>query len=203
MATDFDQKASTWDDDPDRVERARVAADAIRQNVPLTPATRLLEYGAGTGLVAQHLAGDVGSITLADPSNGMREVMAAKIAGGALPSGARVWDLDLTQQPVPDDRFDLLVTVMTLHHILDLPPVLAGFARMLDHGGHLCVVDLEEEDGSFHDDDAFEGHHGLARSLLSDLAERAGFTPPSFQHIYDIDKDGTPYPMFLAVCRRR
>src|SRR5690606_42045723 len=45
----FDEKAATWDDDPAKVERARVVADALRDAVPPGPTTRLLEYGAGTG----------------------------------------------------------------------------------------------------------------------------------------------------------
>jgi len=55
---------------------------------------------------------------------------------------------------------------MTLHHIHTLDTVLSGFAGMLTGGGHLCVVDLEEEDGSFHSDD-FEGHRGSKRSSLA------------------------------------
>jgi len=31
--------------------------------------------------------------------------------------GARVWDLDLSSDPPPDEQFDLVVTVLTLHHI--------------------------------------------------------------------------------------
>ena len=95
MSSDFDEKAKTWDDDPAKVHRARVVAEAMRTAVPLDSSTRLLEYGAGTGLVSQFLAGHVGPITLAEPSAGMRSVMADKItAGRCLPtpgSGTSTW----------------------------------------------------------------------------------------------------------------
>jgi SAM-dependent methyltransferase len=201
MATDFDEKAQSWDDDPSRIERARVSAAAIRAAVPLRSDLRLLEYGAGTGLVSQFLAGDVGSITLADASAGMRDVMAQKIAAGSLPAGTRIWDVDLARESAPADRFDLVVSVMTLHHIHDLDPVLRGFATLLQEGGDLCVVDLDEEDGSFHDDDSFEGHHGLSRNALAAQLHAAGFQDVRFQPCHEITKDdGQVYPLFLATC---
>ena len=203
MATHFDEEAATWDDDPAKVERARTAAEAIRAAVPLTPSTRLFEYGAGTALASQRLAEHVGDITLAEPSSGMREVLERKIADGVLPPSTRVWDLDLSSAPAPDEQFDLIVTVMTLHHIPDLEAVLAAFATMLSDDGHLCIVDLQSEDGSFHANDPnFEGHHGFGRDDLRGRLEGAGFTAPEWQHIHSIEKDGVRYPMFLAVATR-
>jgi hypothetical protein len=35
VPSDFDAKASTWDDDPEKVRRAKAAATAIRTAVPL------------------------------------------------------------------------------------------------------------------------------------------------------------------------
>ena len=201
MPTDFDSKAKTWDDDPAKVERARMAAAAIRAAVPVTPSMRLLEYGAGTGLTSQALADHIGSITLAEPSAGMRAVIADKIAAGNLPADARVWDLDLATGAVPDERFDLVATVMTLHHIHDVERVLHGFASLLAGGGYLCVVDLEEEDGSFHrSDGGFDGHHGFARAALTAQLEAAGFTEVHFEPCHEVEQDGDRYALFLATC---
>jgi ubiquinone/menaquinone biosynthesis C-methylase UbiE len=158
----------------------------------------MLEYGAGTGLVTQALRESVGQVTLADTSTGMRDVLHAKIAASAI-TDARVWDLDLATGPVPDDRFDLIVTVLTLHHIANIGTVLSGFADLLGTGGTLCVVDLDEEDGSFHGEH-FEGHHGFVRSsLAADLAV-AGFSEVTFEDCHHIVRDGVDYPLFLATC---
>lgn len=198
----FDERAATWDDEA-KTERARVVAEAVRRAVPLTGSTRVLEYGAGTGLVSQQLPGNTGPLTLADPSSGMRDVMHGKVATGALPATARVWDLDLSEGNVPGERFDLIVTVMTLHHIADVPAVLAAFARLLDDGGHLCVVDLVKEDGSFHaGHHDFHGHHGFDTDDLSAALASAGFTDVRVEHVHDVMKDGTAYPLFLAVATK-
>ena len=199
----FDDKAATWDDEA-KIERARAVADAIAGAVPLEPSMRLFEYGAGTGLVAEQLASRVGPITLADPSAGMREDASEKVAAGSLPPTTRVWGTDPATDGVPEDRFELIVTVMTLHHIADLPPVLAAFAEMLTDEGRLCIVDLEAEDGSFHAGSGHEAGVGPAHDrfgpdqVAARLAD-AGFTTSVERSIHHVTKDGRAYPLFLAV----
>jgi SAM-dependent methyltransferase len=197
----FDDRAGEWDDDPAKRDRAERTAAMIRTFVPLDPTTRLLEYGAGTGLLATALGGDVGAVVLADTSQGMRDVIYAKISAGVLPAGARVWDVDLTVGPTPADQFDLIAIVMTLHHIPNANDVLAAFADLLADGGHLCVVDLEAEDGSFHGKD-FEGHGGFERHVLSETLEGLGFDEVHFEHLLEIERDTGTYPVFFALARR-
>ena len=48
----FDERAREWDSDPEKVERARVTADAIRHTIPLHSDMSALEYGCGTGPAA-------------------------------------------------------------------------------------------------------------------------------------------------------
>lgn len=201
MSSDpFDEKAATWDADPAKVERAGMVARAIADALPLHPSTRLLEYGAGTGLVTQALRDRVGPVTLADASAGMREVMHDKIEAGAI-TDARVWALDLATDAPPDEQFDLLVTVLTLHHIPDLGPVLAGFGQLLAPGGHLAIVDLEHEDGSFHGE-GFAGHHGFRRPALADDLAAAGFRDITFADCGYMVRDGVTYPLFLVTSVR-
>jgi predicted TPR repeat methyltransferase len=199
----FDDRAATWDDDPAKVERAQEVARVLRATVPLDRSMRMLEYGAGTGLVTHALRDSVGPVTMADTSAGMRKVMDDKIAAGAI-TDATVWDVDLATEPVPDhdESFDLVVTVLTLHHIPTLEPVLAGFADLLADGGHLGIVDLEEEDGSFHAD-GFDGHHGFNRVALAASLADAGFSDVEFRPCHEIVRDGHVYPLFLATCVHR
>ena len=197
---DFDEMAKTWDDDPAKVERARVVAARLNELLAPTADTRVLEYGAGTGLVSQALA-PAGPLTLADPSAGMRAAMAAKVEAGDLPATATIVDLDLGAEPRPTDRWDLALAVQVLHHVDDLEPVLAGFAEVLAPGGTLCVVDLELEDGSFHGE-GFGGHHGFDRDELAAQLRAAGFADVAFEHAYDLVRDDHAYPLFLATATR-
>lgn len=202
-AEHFDERAATWDDDADKVRRAEEIARAVAAAVPTGAGTRLLEYGAGTGLVTQALLDRVGPVTLADNSSGMRTVLGRKVADGRLPADARVWDLDLEHQPVPDERFDLVVSSMVLHHVHDLDTVLTGLAALLEDGGRLCVADLDSEDGSFHaHSHDFDGHHGFDRAELARAVERAGLTVVGFADCTPIVKEGAAYPVFLLTARR-
>lgn len=196
----FDSRAAEWDSDPVKVTQSGQVAAAILAAVPVPQGARLLEYGAGTGLVTQALGERIGPKVLADNSAGMRRVLQDKIAAGTLPD-AQVWELDLEHDPVPDAQFDLIVSSLVLHHVHDLPRVLAGFAALLAPGGHVALSDLDREDGSFHQAD-FDGHHGFDRAELADQLRAAGLTEVSFTDCGAIDKEGTAYPVFLAIGRR-
>lgn len=77
--TQFDDRAKEWDNDSQKIERARVVADAIRASIHLRPSMTALEYGCGTGLLSFALLADLGAITLADTSEGMLAVLSDKI----------------------------------------------------------------------------------------------------------------------------
>ena len=197
----FDDKAADWDRDPAKVERAREVAEAVAAAVPLRPGTRLLEYGAGTGLVSEALGARVGPATLADSSAGMRAVLTEKVASRRLPGG-RVWDLDLETDEVPAERFDLAVASLVLHHVQALDRVLAGLTELLAPGGHLCVADLDRaEHGTFHEHD-FDGHDGFDRTELAARLETAGLVDVVVRDCGTIDREGVTYSVFLAVARR-
>lgn len=201
-ANPFDDRAETWDERPAFVERARTIARAILDRVPSLDGARLLEYGAGTGLVTQGLLGHVGAVTLADTSSGMRGVIEAKIAAGGLPATARVWDLDLATDAPPDgEQFDLVVCALVLHHVDEVPLVLARFAQLLATGGSVCIADLDHESGEFHGD-GFAGHHGFHRHEFTAMLEQVGFSQVAIDDCTEIERDGISYPVFLAVARR-
>lgn len=199
----FDDKAATWDDDPDKARQSGEVARGIAAAVPLAPRSRVLEYGAGTGLVTIALLDDLTepTLTLADNSSGMRQAIADKVEAGVLPSPTRVSDLDLETHPVPTDRYDLVFSSMVMHHVKRLDVVLAAFFEMLDAGGHLCIADLDKEDGSFHQHD-FDGHHGFDRAGLQASLEQAGFTDVAISTCSSITRDDATYPVFLAVARK-
>ncbi|HET8931370.1 MAG TPA: class I SAM-dependent methyltransferase [Acidimicrobiales bacterium] len=199
-AQSFDERAATWDDDA-KVARAAHIARRIGEEVALTGDERLFEYGAGTGLVSEALRGAVGPITLADASEGMRVVAQAKVDDGRL-AGARVWGLDLSSDSVPaDEAFDLIVTSMVLHHVGRLEVTLRAFHELLEPGGHLCVVDLDAEDGSFHGEGAHV-HNGFARGAFAGLLRDAGFADVRLSDCGTVDRDGAEFGLFLAVASR-
>jgi ubiquinone/menaquinone biosynthesis C-methylase UbiE len=201
----FDERARDWDADPARVERARAVAEKIRAMVPLTSTMTALEYGCGTGLLGFALQPYLGQITLADSSEGMLAVLREKIASGAV-GNMTATQLDLTTDALPAERYQLICTLMALHHIPDPGRLFRDFHALLDRGGYLCISDLDQEDGSFHGPE-FSGHKGFDRDALAATAAEAGFHSIRFATAFEItrkvDEGDRVFPLFLMVAERR
>jgi len=202
-ASEFDARAATWDDDPTKVQRARAIARQIAREVPLAGTMAALEYGAGTGLLGFMLRDRIGELTLADISEGMIAVAARKIAAAG-DARVRTVKLDLLADPLPPDRYDLVFSAMTLHHVPDTVGILQRFRAILRQSGFLCIADLDTEDGSFHGA-GFEGHLGFDRAILGAQARAAGFASVRFSTAYEMRKPlagGTrTFPIFLMVAQ--
>lgn len=203
-AAHFDSKARQWDDNPVFRERGLKIAEAVRAAVPLRRDMHALDYGCGTGLLSFPLRDELGAIMMADSSGGMLDVVREKIAAQGV-TNMTALKLDLLADPAPADRFDLIVTSMTLHHVPDTDHILRVFHDLLQPGGILCIADLDQEDGSFHGIEV-DVHHGFDRAELSRRAANAGFADVQFQTVFSIAKEqaiGTrDYPVFLMTARR-
>lgn len=201
---EFDQKAAQWDAKPVRVERAQAVAAGLTAAVPLTPHMTALEYGCGTGLLSFALQPYLGHITLADSSTGMLGVLRDKIAAADIQNMTPV-QLDLLIDPVPGERFQLIYTLMTLHHITDTDRILRAFYDLLDTAGYLCVADLDQEDGTFHEDE-FYGHLGFDREELAAQAKQIGFQSVHFTTVFHMIKEvngvSKDFPIFLMVAQK-
>ena len=202
--SDFDAKASTWDADPAKVERARLVAEAIARDVPDLARRSVLDYGAGTGLLGFHLLLRASRITFADVSKGMLAVVEQKISSMNAKNVDAVL-LDLTRDPPPPGRFGLLATLMALHHVPDVDGILRAFHSALEPGGVLCISDLDREDGTFHGP-GVEVHPGFDRPALEEKIRGAGFGPVRFSTPCDVRKEVggqvRTYPIFLAIAAR-
>ncbi len=203
--TNFDERARDWDSDPMKVERAQSVADAIRKAVPLTAVMSALEYGCGTGLLSFALQPHLGSITLADTSQGMLDVLTEKISASGVTDMTPL-RLNLSIDPLPVQPFDLTYSLMTLHHIDDARGILEKFHALLKPGGWLCVSDLDKEDGTFHTDGTTDVHLGFERGELQKWVEEAGFSGVRFSTAYEIKKDiggaRKTFPVFLLTARK-
>lgn len=199
----FDELASSWDDDPVHLARARAVARAVAGHVDLAGAD-VLEDGCGTGLLGFSLL-EVASprhLTFVDPSPGMREVVERKIAQLA-PGRARV----LTPDDDPGDDHDLVTSLMVLHHVDDPRATIGAWVGRLVPGGHLAVADLLTEDGSFHGPEIEDVHRGFDPGDVARWMDEAGADALHSETVFEIEKqvDGRSrtFPVWLVIGRRR
>lgn len=214
---EFDQKAAQWEAKPVRVARAQAVAESIKAAVPLAPHMTALEYGCGTGLLSFALQPYLGHITLADSSRGMLAVLRDKIAAASIQNtctaqnrlrysaGMTPLQLDVMIDPLPAERYQLIYTLLTLHHIPDTDHMLRAFYDLLDTPGTLCVADLDKEDGTFHEDE-FHGHLGFDRAELAAQARQIGFQHVHFSTAYhqikEVNGVSKDFPIFLMAARK-
>jgi len=199
----FDKAASSWDEDPERVEMAKHFATAIEDIVPLDLNMQVMDFGCGTGNVAIRLAPLVGEITAVDSSSGMINVLEKKLAESST-KNIKPLLTELDEDSFRDTSFDLIYTCLTFHHIDDIERVLHLFYKMLSPSGYLVLIDLEKEDGSFHDDNTGVVHFGFDPELLSRTLEDIGLTDIYSRTAYTRVKTlpsgiSREYPIFLIT----
>ena len=205
----FDALAAEWDDNPVRVELAKAVSTKILAEVNDTAELDALDYGCGTGLVSLFVASHVKSLTCADSSKAMLEVLDEKISASGL-ENAIARRLDLETEPPPNARFGLIFTSMAMHHIADVKRVLQGFFTILRPGGTLCIADLDSEPGTFHGSHAEEAgvhHNGFDRGELKELLSSVGFSGARDETVYTIRKpiekdEWGEFPVFFIVANR-
>jgi 2-polyprenyl-3-methyl-5-hydroxy-6-metoxy-1,4-benzoquinol methylase len=195
---DFDAAAAEWDEKPRRVKLAQDIADAISAALPLSQTWDAMDFGCGTGLVTLNLAPRLGSIVGVDSSLKMVERLNAKVAGLGF-RNARGECLDLERGELPDGRYHLITSAMTMHHIPEIAPLLTAFRNLLHPGGRIALADLEAEDGSFHENPVGVFHHGFGREQITQLLSQSGYSDLVISTVAEVTKGEASYPVFLAT----
>lgn len=195
----FSEKARDWDkNDIPRQISAAVGATLLEQ-VPLNKEMRVMDFGAGTGLISSQVAPRVESILAVDISRAMLDRLMAK---PELQGKVSLCCQDIIATPL-NKKFDLIMSAMALHHVEDTDALLRRFAEHLHPGAKLALADLDKEDGDFHPPDTQGVYHaGFERQALQDSLERNGFTDVQFYTAHTVVKEGRDYPIFLLTANK-
>jgi tRNA (cmo5U34)-methyltransferase len=201
---EFELKAEGWDANPMHLERSRAIADKIKEIIPLRKAMHALEFGAGTGLLSLLLRDEFDSVTMIDSSREMIGVIDQKLHKQDI-TNMKTRVMDLEKEDL-HDRFDIILTQMVLHHVIDINGLLDKFYQVLNPGGYIAIADLYKEDGSFHDE-PFHGHHGFDTDALTELVSQNRFVEIRHQPCFVIQKksetnESRAYPVFLLTARK-
>lgn len=199
----FDDQAKTWDDNPEKQHRAQVFAKAIIECIQPNGSEHALEFGCGTGLLSFALKEAFKTITLVDTSKGMIDVLKEKIKAEKTNHFKPICT-DLLEDTSGIQNMDVVFTLMTMHHIHDLDKAFQVFRNILKDNGYLCIADLVEEDGSFHNPEMqFDGHHGFEKDQLINNLEKYGFKTIDYSTPFVIKKEnGKDYPLFLLIAKK-
>ncbi|MBZ9607556.1 class I SAM-dependent methyltransferase [Clostridium estertheticum] len=201
----FDDYAKNWDTD-ERINRAKIVADEISKSIDIDKNYSAMEFGCGTGLVSFNLYDKFKRINLVDSSKGMIDILNFKISKYKVNNMFTNY-LDISDKNSLDMNFDVIYNSMVLHHIHNTASIIKSFYELLNENGYLCIVDLDEEDGSFHKEHPdFDGHNGFNQENLKSILISAGFNDiESNSFFYGekiIEGNKINYSLFLMKARK-
>ena len=202
---DFNVQSISWDNEK-RTKRAKVIAEQIASAIELKKYYSALEFGCGTGLVSFNLYDKLKDIVCIDTAEGMIDTLNTKI------KQHKVANMVAYQHNINDEypltpKYDLIYTSMALHHIIDINTTLANLYKLLKQDGYLCIVDLDEDDGSFHKSETdFNGHNGFNQNELKQILEKLGYkglgSSTFYNDVKNIDGVILNYSLFIMIGRK-
>lgn len=196
----FDAMAAGFDTDQ-RTGRAKIIADKLHTHIVDGHKKSAIEYGCGTGLVGLQFAKTFKALLLVDSSPEMINQTEQKLGKLEHPAVSTLCCDFMTDTPA-ELQADYIFSSLVLHHIKDTQTILSRFYDTLHSGGHLLLVDIDKEDGSFHAEHPnFDGHNGFDQSALIGLVLKAGFVAAEAETFYYDSKAAhgkkAPYSLFI------
>ncbi len=202
---DFKGRAKTWDNE-NMIRRAEIVANKIEELVGKRENSSVMEYGCATGLISFNLVNNFKKLTLIDSEKEMIDVVKEKIEFYNV-ENVNTINTDLIKDNNINEKFDIIYTSMTLHHILDIEKIVKVFYDLLNENGILCVIELDKEDGRFHiNEKNFNGHNGFEHTEMNNALEKAGFKEICSETFFHGEKkyqeNIIPYSMFYSMGRK-
>jgi 2-polyprenyl-3-methyl-5-hydroxy-6-metoxy-1,4-benzoquinol methylase len=203
--SEFDQKAADWDKNKMNLERTLVLAEQLKKVIPFKPELKVMEFGAGTGLLSFYLKDHFSEITLMDSSLEMLK-MAEQKMNEADRLKIKTLFFNIETEEYSGKKFDIIYSQMVLHHLKETAIIFRKFYQMLNPGGILAIADLYEEDGSFHDFNQ-DVHKGFDPEKLASLLQQQKFHHTSSIPSFVIRKEVSPqifknFPLFLLTTNK-
>ena len=192
----FKNKSKSWDMSSMRVQNAKNIADLIVKNIIFRPTMKVMDLGAGTGLLSYFIAPHVTKIIAVDNSPSMLEEFKNKAS--KFESEIEILTADISTDNL-GRTFDGIISSMTIHHIEDTKALFSKLYALLIENGFIAIADLDTEDGSFHSDNAGVFHYGFNRDMLAKIAKEVGFKEITFDLASTINKPQATFTVFLMT----
>jgi ubiquinone/menaquinone biosynthesis C-methylase UbiE len=142
VTVDWDSRVDAWEEVA-ATDSFRALRDRLRDEAAPAGDERVLDLGAGTGLLTLALAPHVASVTALDISAAMLD----RLDAHAMTEGVTNVELvtaDMRSLPFDDETFDLVVSNYAFHHLADSAKELAASEarRVLRPGGRFVLCDM-------------------------------------------------------------
>jgi ubiquinone/menaquinone biosynthesis C-methylase UbiE len=199
----FDEAAKTWDQKQSSIDSSEACVQNLLKNIKLKDNANILDYGCGTGFISFSLRTETNNITGMDYSTGMIEQFNKK-ASELNHSNIKAIQHNMNEEELPKDEFDLIISSMTMHHIKDTNMFARKCYDTLKKDAIVCINDLEEEDGTFHQKHKNDGvhHFGYEKEKICKIFEDQGFVIISCNSVYIHERNDKEYPLFNLIAQK-
>ena len=204
MYSRFDSAAKEWDNKPGRMEMAQKFADVVLKSIKRRSHKTALDFGCGTGNVSFYLQDKFISINLADSSQGMLDMVREKTEKAGIDHFKPLL-IDIEKKE-HKGKYDVIYSLMALHHVRNVPKVISSLGKMLNKNGILIIGDLEKEDGNFHQyPENLDVHYGFEKKKLERILIENNFEVHDYGIFHELIREhtGTPvtYPLFFITAK--
>lgn len=194
----FEMIANSYDT-AERIQIAKVSSDAIREFLVDANRKSAIDFGCGTGLVGMNLLNDFSSMLFLDTSPNMINQIDQKITELNI-RNADTLCFDFEKEGLSNLRADYIFMAQVLLHIKDVEFVLSRLFDVLNEGGHLLIVDFNENEKVVSD----FVHNGFDQEKLADMMTAIGYRNIQSKTFYDGSKIfmGQDASMFVLDSRK-
>ena len=192
----FEHKASDYEKDKAVKSNVSTIAKTICKEIAFHKEMHLMDFGSGTGFLLEEIAPFVQKITAVDVSKSMNEQLENKRQ--TVKCELEMMTLDLTTKKI-NQKFDGIISSMTLHHIKDIQSIMTTFYSLLNNDGVIAIADLDTEKGNFHTSDTGVFHLGFDREYFKKIAKDVGFKNLKIQQASIINKPHGDFTVFALT----
>lgn len=196
----FKEAAKNWDTN-EKVLRNKSFFEAITKHLDGGISNKaFIDFGCGTGLLASFFAEESSYLLGIDTTDEMLEEFNKKFERF---SHVKTLNINLDEESFADDSqmVDAIFTAMAFHHSNTPIVALSKLQKLVKPGGKIFIIDLDEEDGSFHSNNQMMGvkHYGFSKDELSTWSSSLEFRKFSHEIIYEMNKNERVYSVFMAI----
>jgi SAM-dependent methyltransferase len=193
MAEDWNDYADGWDDSSDvRLYADRAFASLVSTvdiRAPVWKSKRVLDFGCGTGLLAEKVAPYVGDLIAVDTSDKMIAVLERKKLDRVTALCGDILD-DALRARIGPSGFDLIYASSVCGFLPDYEKTVVSLARLLKPGGRFVQWDwlASGDDGT-----------GLTMGRIERALGKAGLQSVQAGRAFSMAANGTDLPVLIGV----
>ncbi|WP_298856085.1 methyltransferase [uncultured Ruegeria sp.] len=194
MTDDWNNYADGWDDNSDVRRYASLAFTTLDEYLDIRgkdwQSKCVLDFGCGTGLLAEKIAPHVEEVVAVDTSENMIAVLKAKNLPNVRAVHGNILAGDVREVENGFSGFDLICASSVCAFLLDYSGAVAVLAGLLNKGGLFIQWDWQASD-----DDGF----GLTTHQMKTALETARLGSIRVERVFEINSDAQTMPVLMGA----